>query len=316
MNSKKKITIIHVIKALVSSLIEGYGALQKETKKLLCVSGIVGVLLVGAVVVLGVRLSGVSKELDSVQAMSASLQEELEATRKELKLAETEQPRTEPSRTESESSVTPVSPEPTATPEPEKYVVCVDAGHGDWDGGAVWVENGVEKRAEKNDNLWMAQLFKTALEAYGIEVVMTRESDVFVGLSERARIANAANADALISLHRNSYAGTEEVKGIEFWIHTSKPKDAETLAQSMLDEIMAVGGLANRGVKGGSISSPKENYSLNREASMTSMIVEFGFISSAADNAAYDTYGMAYAEGMAKAVYQWLEAQNTAKMNQ
>lgn len=316
MNSKKKITIIHVIKALVSSLIEGYGALQKETKKLLCVSGIVGVLLVGAVVVLGVRLSGVSKELDSVQAMSASLQEELEATRKELKLAETEQPRTEPSRTESESSVTPVSPEPTATPEPEKYVVCVDAGHGDWDGGAVWVENGVEKRAEKNDNLWMAQLFKTALEAYGIEVVMTRESDVFVGLSERARIANAANADALISLHRNSYAGTEAVNGIEFWIHTSKPKDAETLAQSMLDEIMAVGGLANRGVKGGSISSPKENYSLNREASMTSMIVEFGFISSAADNAAYDTYGMAYAEGMAKAVYQWLEAQNTAKMNQ
>lgn len=316
MNSKKKITIIHVIKALVSSLIEGYGALQKETKKLLCVSGIVGVLLVGAVVVLGVRLSGVSKELDSVQAMSASLQEELEATRKELKLAETGQPRTEPSRTESESSVTPVSPEPTATPEPEKYVVCVDAGHGDWDGGAVWVENGVEKRAEKDDNLWMAQLFKTALEAYDIEVVMTRESDVFVGLSERARIANAANADALISLHRNSYAGTEEVKGIEFWIHTSKPKDAETLAQSMLDEIMAVGGLVDRGVKGGSISSPKENYSLNREASMTSMIVEFGFISSATDNAAYDTYGKAYAEGMAKAVYQWLEAQNTAKMNQ
>ena len=204
MNSKRKITILQVIKALVSSLLEAYGALQKETKKLLCVSGIVGAVLAVAVIVLGVRLSGVTRELKSMQAMSVSLQEELEATQKELKLAGKESSRTESSPAESESSVTPVSPAPTATPEPEKYVVCVDAGHGDWDGGAVWVENGVEKRAEKDDNLWMAQLFKTALEAYDIEVVMTRDTDVFVGLSERARIANAAGADALISLHRNS----------------------------------------------------------------------------------------------------------------
>ena len=311
MNSKKKITIIQVIKTLFSSLVEEYRALQKETRKLLWVSGIVGALLVVAVIVLGVQLGGVKKELKAVQAMSASLQEALEETRKELKPTEADNTQGQSAPTEPEMPLTTVTPEPTATPEPEKYVVCVDAGHGDWDGGAVWVEDGVEKRVEKNDNLWLAQLFKKELEAYDIEVVMTRETDAFVGLSERARIANAADADALISLHRNSYAGTDEVKGIEIWIHTSEPEDAKTLAQDMMNEIMAVGGLTNRGVKGGSINSPKENYSLNREASMTSMIIEFGFISSVADNYAYDTCGAAYAEGMAKAVYAWLEAQNS-----
>ena len=43
------------------------------------------------------------------------------------------------------------------------------------------------------------------------------------------------------------------------------------------------------------------------------MIVELGFISSAADNAVYDDNGKAYAENIAKAVYEWLETQNSVE---
>lgn len=284
---------------------------QKGPKRVPWISFGIGAVLLVAVIVLSVRLGGVTKELKAVQALSAGLQEELDLLKVQQESSETGVVSRQPEEREPSGGkltvVATVTPEPTATPEPERYVVCIDAGHGGWDGGAVLKENGVEKRAEKDDNLWMSGLLKEALEAYDVEVVMTRETDVFLGLSERARIANAAGADALISFHRNSYDGTDDVNGVEFWIHNSKPEGAQTLAERMLQAVVAVGGLENRGVKYGSMSSTRENYSINREANMTSMIVELGFVTSAKDNAAYDANGKAYAEGMAKAIYEWLE---------
>ena len=215
-------------------------------------------------------------------------------------------PKTTPSLT--------ATPLPTATPVVKKYVVCVDAGHGDWDGGAVFRdESGRELRDEKNDNLRMSKWFRDALEVYGVEVVMTRETDVYLELKERTAVANNANADVLISFHRNSFYGEDDVRGAEVWIHSSRPQGANELANLILDAIMEVGGMPDRGVKYGSMTSTKEDFEINRSAKMTSMIVELGFISSAADNEVYDANGKAYAEKMAKAVYDWLEAQETAQ---
>lgn len=296
---------------VLSFVMDKWDSLHRETKRVIGISVVSGIVLVGTIIVLAVRLGSVTKELDSVQAMSTNLQEELTRVTSEMEAViqiESDKKTETPMLTQ--GLLTTVTPVVTVTPEPDTYVVCVDAGHGDWDGGAVKLENGVEVRIEKDDNLWMAKQFRDALEAYGVEVVMTRETDVYLGLSERARIANAANADVLISFHRNSYAGTDEVQGIEFWIHNSRPAGAEVLAQNMLDEIVAVGGLQSRGVKYGTITSPQDNYAINREANMTSMIVEMGFVSSDSDNAAYDMHGKAYAQGMARAVFEWLEAQN------
>lgn len=298
------------VEGVLSFLMQKWSSLQKETRRVLFWSGGFGLILLATVIILAVRLSGVTRELKSMQAMSVSLQEELDSVKTDVSRTEnTDSERVLPTVALKEDIIP--TPEPTHSPEAAKYVVCVDAGHGDWDGGAVMTVNGGEVRAEKEDNLWMAKLFRDALESYGVEVIMTRETDVFLGLSERARIANAAGADVLVSFHRNSYEGTDEVNGVEFWIHNSRPAGAETLAQSMLDAVTAVGGLENRGVKYGTITSARDNYAINREANMTSMIVELGFITSAGDNEAYDTYGKAYAEGMAKAVYEWLEAQES-----
>ncbi len=312
-NRRKNKSFINVAKRAVVRVLsfvrDKWDSLQKETKKVFGISVAVGFLLLSTIIILAVRLGSVTKELDSIQAMSTNLQEELTRVTSEMEDIMQREPDAEIPMTTQEGL--PIeNPEVTVTPEPEKYVVCVDAGHGDWDGGAVKLENGVEVRIEKEDNLWMAKLFRDALEEYGIEVVMTRETDVYLGLSERAAIANAANADVLVSFHRNAYAGTDEVQGVEFWIHNSRPVGAEHLAQSMLDEIVEVGGLQSRGVKYGTITSPGDNYAINREANMTSMIIEMGFVSSASDNAAYDAYGKAYAQGMARAVYEWLEEQN------
>lgn len=310
---------------LCSPFVAVWKGAQKGARYFIVVATLLCVVLAAGVIVLSGKLTDTQKELKSVQTMSVGLQADLEdaldeVAQKDLLLFA--QPN--PSMAESVRA-TPIptpsptpTPIPSPTPVPPKYVVCVDAGHGDWDGGAGYYEQREDGkwyriRNEKDDNLRMAKWFAEALEAYGVKVILTRDTDVFLTLDERTDIANEAKADALISFHRNSYDGNSNVKGVEFWIHSSKPEGARILAYDMLAAIMEVGGMQSRGVKWGSMSSTKEDYAINREAEMTSMIVELGFISSETDNEAYDTYGEQYAEKMAEAVFEWLEEEEAEK---
>lgn len=320
---KKKVQT--VVSPLFAKVINWFGKVFKDVRSFGILAAIIGLSLLISVIILAVRLGGVSKELKSVQAMSLGLQEELTVAKQELLENEKMLLAKDAQVQEAIAAVvavtaTPVptvTPLPTATPVVPKYVVCVDPGHGDWDGGAVYRdENGRTLRAEKDDNLRMSKWFKEALETYGVEVILTRETDVALKLEERTAIANNINADVLISFHRNSFDGENDVRGAEVWIHSSRPVGAKTLANSILDAIMEVGGMPDRGVKYGSMTSTKEDFEINRSAKMTSMIVELGFISSAADNEVYDANGKVYAEKMAKAVYEWLEAQEPADTNE
>jgi N-acetylmuramoyl-L-alanine amidase len=81
-----------------------------------------------------------------------------------------------------------------------RRVVVIDAGHGGKDPGA----RGASSR-EKDLTLAAAKGLKAELEAKGgYRVVLTRETDVFVPLEERVRIARKADADLFISLHADS----------------------------------------------------------------------------------------------------------------
>lgn len=80
-----------------------------------------------------------------------------------------------------------------------KPILWVDAGHGGTDSGAVG-PNGLK---EKDVVLSVAMLLGAEL-AGDFNVQYSRKTDVFVSLSERARLANAAGADAFISIHCNS----------------------------------------------------------------------------------------------------------------
>lgn len=80
-------------------------------------------------------------------------------------------------------------------------VIAVDAGHGGTDSGAV--KNGYY---EKNLNRQFATKFGAKLQSLGAKVVYTRplNTDVFVSLEDRAKIANDAHADLFISIHHDS----------------------------------------------------------------------------------------------------------------
>ena len=90
--------------------------------------------------------------------------------------------------------------------------VVIDAGHGGKDPGAI----GVDKMQEKNVVLDIALKVGAMIkEKYPkVTVVYTRDTDEFIGLSERAASANKMNADLFMSIHADA-AGSEQAHGTE-----------------------------------------------------------------------------------------------------
>ncbi|MDF1527467.1 MAG: N-acetylmuramoyl-L-alanine amidase, partial [bacterium] len=88
--------------------------------------------------------------------------------------------------------------------------IVLDPGHGGRDPGAV----GPKGLKEKDVVLSLAKRIKSALEARGYEVLMTRDSDVYVKLEDRAIFANNSRADLFVSIHTNA-SKNRAVRGIE-----------------------------------------------------------------------------------------------------
>jgi N-acetylmuramoyl-L-alanine amidase len=79
--------------------------------------------------------------------------------------------------------------------------VVIDAGHGGHDGGCQGAHS-----SEKNVALSIALKLGAYIEEnfQDVKVIYTRKTDVFLELTERARIANKANADLFICVHANA----------------------------------------------------------------------------------------------------------------
>jgi N-acetylmuramoyl-L-alanine amidase len=91
-----------------------------------------------------------------------------------------------------------VPPQPTRSHG--RKIIVLDPGHGGKDSGAVGASS-----YEKTVTLAEALAVKARLERTGrYQVVMTRESDVFIPLEQRVQIARQAGADLFLSLHADS----------------------------------------------------------------------------------------------------------------
>jgi N-acetylmuramoyl-L-alanine amidase len=95
--------------------------------------------------------------------------------------------------------------------------VVLDPGHGGFDKGAI---SGYGY--EKDYALDLARLLRPLLQAKGFRVVMTRESDVFVPLELRARIANATSDSIFVSLHFNATDRDPIATGFEIYSLTPR----------------------------------------------------------------------------------------------
>ena len=183
---------------------------------------------------------------------------------------------------------------------PEHIIICLDAGHGGDDPGAV---NG--ERQEKDDNLRMALAVRDKLESYGFEnltVMLTREDDTALELQQRVEIANDAKATLFISIHRNSGGG----QGIETWISAEKLRPETQLATYIQEGLAAIPMVKDRGVKSGTASNPLASYYVVGNTKMPACLVELGFIDNVEDlvlfEAAFDSYAAAIADGILQMV--------------
>lgn len=82
--------------------------------------------------------------------------------------------------------------------------VIIDAGHGGKDPGALGT--GRYKKTESDIALDVALKVREYIQKYynNVEVIMTRDTDVFLELRERTKIANNAKADLFVSIHCNT----------------------------------------------------------------------------------------------------------------
>jgi N-acetylmuramoyl-L-alanine amidase len=104
--------------------------------------------------------------------------------------------------------------------------IVIDAGHGGHDPGAM--SNGI---SESELTLDVALRLSQLLESQpGVEVVMTRSTDVFIPLEERTAIANREGADLFLSIHANA-SRNAKARGVEtYFLNFATNPDAEAVA--------------------------------------------------------------------------------------
>lgn len=152
-------------------------------------------------------------------------------------------------------------------------IIVIDPGHGGKDPGATG--GGVQEKAVV---LNVAKKIRAYLEARACTVMLTRETDVFVELSDRARMANAAKADLYVSIHCNSVEGNASVTGMEIYHYTHASDASKRAASAIYDRLLPASALRGRGVKA-------DNFAVLRETKMPAVLIELGFISNSGDRA-------------------------------
>ncbi|MBX9669158.1 MAG: N-acetylmuramoyl-L-alanine amidase [Candidatus Obscuribacterales bacterium] len=147
---------------------------------------------------------------------------------------------------------------------PPGSVLVLDAGHGGNDPGA---QRGFVK--EKDLTLAIAQKTRDKLVESGIKVIMTRDEDSFISLSDRVAVTNNLKPDLFLSVHINSLESTSDIHGIETYYQSdiSRP-----LAQNIHESIVSELGAPDRAIR------KAKFYVINR-AQVPAVLAEVGFIS-------------------------------------
>ncbi|UTR11815.1 peptidoglycan-binding protein [Evansella sp. LMS18] len=151
-------------------------------------------------------------------------------------------------------------------------VIMLDPGHGDQDSGAV--AGGMREKELVLDISLRAQRL---LENQGATVIMTRSTDVFLTLSQRASLANNSNADVFVSVHANAFNGS--ANGTEtFWNSRYQAANSEKLAHTLQNATVQKMGTNYRRVD-------QANYTVISSTRIPSALLEVGFMDHSGDAA-------------------------------
>lgn len=150
--------------------------------------------------------------------------------------------------------------------------VYLDPGHGGTDEGCA--RNGV---LEKDLNLAIALLVRDELREKGYQVIMSRETDVYIAKEDRVNEANQAGADIYISIHQNATDEGTGVSGMEVWYEDDSGRDSKRLAQLIQQQTIKSTGAVERDLRGDA------DFHVTGSTSMPACLIETGFLSNAAE---------------------------------
>ena len=142
--------------------------------------------------------------------------------------------------------------------------IVLDPGHGGNDGGTT----GVRGTEEKEVNLKTVELLVSKLRSAGAEVILTRETDVYVDLRKRVSISHQYNADAFVSIHYDATVDSS-ISGFTTYYTNSHQQELAQYVHAGLAEKVTI---RDRGIQPG-------NYIVTRENKQAAILIELGYLS-------------------------------------
>lgn len=168
--------------------------------------------------------------------------------------------------------------------------IVLDAGHGGYDFGATY-----EGRREKDDVLALTLAVGQILSQNpDLNILYTREGDIYESPSQKAADANSAAADLFISIHRNSTPLPDSYSGVETLVYSDSGV-AGQLARNIDRELENIG-LANLGI------TERKNLTVLSRTNMPAVLLEIGYINTARDNTFLDQNFTAVAQAIANGI--------------
>ncbi len=181
--------------------------------------------------------------------------------------------------------------------------IIVDPGHGGEDSGMI----GVSSRYEKEVNLEISRKLRNLLEQRGAYVIMTRQTDDWLGASKeedfqnREKIIAEAKADMFLCIHCNSFDDQKASGPQVFYVaEGSAGKPLATMIQAAMNEALTP--VEPR-------SAQAAAYRLLKTGSQPSCTIECGFMSNPQEEALLQRseYQQRVAEAIVAGVIKYMD---------
>ena len=156
----------------------------------------------------------------------------------------------------------------------KQYTVIIDAGHGGEDLGA----SAADGTTEKDLALAIALKVKLINNNPNINIILSRETDKFITVVDRANFANASNANLFVSIHMDK-AGTAKFTGTTCYIPSKNKlylKESNMIAKNILASTSEL-------FPESKITTRKMGIWVIENVKMPSVLFESGFISNPND---------------------------------
>lgn len=173
----------------------------------------------------------------------------------------------------------------------KKFIV-IDPGHGGKDPGALNRASGHEKKVV----LDISKKLRDILVKKGYRVRLTRETDTYLSLEDRKKLATKQNANLFISIHANAFS-SRRVSGIETYYSTKNRRLAQVIHKQLIRATKA----KDRGVR----NAP---FRVLSGTKVPAILIEVGFLTNLkeARKLAKKGYQRQIATGIAKGVEEYL----------